>query len=178
MYIQKADYKGRISLELLNLLLQEDEAFILGQASKIAEDTLLSLAGVLYDIPPELLKTGTDRNYYVLGLAISIALYEIYQRSDDEEVPEKVIKNHDDALNELAQVSKGKTVLSLPPKPDPANTTNGSDPNAPQVDYPGEGGIPANATEDGLHYQGGEFIKPQLTGLRRVGSQRRRTHMP
>ena len=159
-------------------MLEEDEAFILAQASKIAEDTLLSLGGVLYDIPPELLKTGTDRNYYVLALGISIALYEIYQRSDDQDVPEKVIKNHDDALDELAQVSKGKTVLSLPPKPDPVTTTNGTGPNVPQVDYPGEGGIPANATEDGLHYQGGEFITPQLSGLRRVGSQRRRTHMP
>jgi hypothetical protein len=40
MYVQKTDYKGRISIDLLDLLLAEDEANILTDASKTAEDTI------------------------------------------------------------------------------------------------------------------------------------------
>lgn len=148
MYIDKADYKGRISLDLLNMLLEEDEPGILALSSHIAEDTLKSTAGVLYDIDAELIKTSTDRNYYVLSLAISIALYEIYQRSDEESVPEKVIKNHDDAMDDLIKISNGKAVLNLPPKPV----------------IPPETGT------------GGEDVTIEGSGLRRLGSQPKRTH--
>lgn len=115
MYVTKADYKGRISTVLLDMLIAEDATGIIANASRSAEDTINSLAGRLYDIPGEFAKLGTARNHFVLNMGLSIALYTIYQISDDEEVPEKVIKNYDDTINDLTKISTGKMTLNLPP---------------------------------------------------------------
>lgn len=149
MYLLKTDYVGRISMSLLDLMLDEDPARIIADASKEVEDTISTLVGVLYDVAPELLKTSTLRNGYLLGIAKSIGLYLIYQRADDESIPEKVIKNYDDAMNDLEKISNGKKVLSLPPKPKDPNEGGGG----------GEEGVPT----EGM-------------GLRRMGSQKKRTH--
>ena len=148
MYVTKADYKGKIAVGLLNMLLAEDESNILAMSSKVAEDTLKTTAGVLYDVAGEIAKTGLDRNYYLLNIAIDIALYNIYQRSDDEQIPEKIIKNHDDALDDLQKISIGKQALDLLPKVNVNDGTAG----------------------------GGETVGTGGTGLRRIGSQEKRTH--
>lgn len=149
MYIQKTDYAGRITMSLLNILLVEDETNILAAASKLAEDTIASFVGVLYDITPELAKTGNARNGYILGLAKSIGLYEIYQRADDAQIPEKVIKNYDDAMDDLERISTGKKALDLPAKTDSSGSSGGND----------------------------ETPATTGTGLRRIGSDPRRTHL-
>jgi hypothetical protein len=149
MYVNKTDYIGTISTSLLNILIAEDAVNIIADTSKQAEDTIATMVGVLYDIAPELLKVANERNGYILNLAISIGLYNIYQRADDESIPQKVIKNYDDAMNDLKLISTGKQALSLPPKP---------------VDTTGE---TAGTVEDaGI---GG-------TGIRRIGSAAKRTH--
>ncbi|MBA4196572.1 MAG: hypothetical protein C0459_03360 [Chitinophaga sp.] len=160
MYVQKNDYKIRINISLLNMLLQNAAVDgvtvndVLAEASKIAEDAIASSAGVLYDIRPEFQKQGADRNYYILSLAISIALYNIYQNADDNDIPEKVIKNHDDAMNDLQAISKGKSTIDLPPRPnDPEQQP---DPNAPAS----------------------ETTTIQGKGLRRFGSNPKRSHLP
>ena len=147
MYVTKADYKGKISVGLLDMLLAEDESNILAMSSRIAEDTLKTTAGVLYNVIDEVAKNTVDRNYYLLNLAIDIALYNIYQRSDDEQIPEKIIKNRDDALNDLQKISVGKQALDLPPKINNNGTTGG-----------------------------GETVATGGEGLRRIGSQTKRTH--
>lgn len=153
MYVNKEDYKGRISTDLLVIMLEESEATILEQSSKTAEDTIRVHIGTLHPgIDIELQKAGAARNGYILKLAISIALYEIYQRADDENVPAKVIKNHDDAMEDLQKISTGKGV------------------NLNLGNY-GEGG-----EEAGGEAGGPESIQPGGNGLRRIGSQSRRTH--
>jgi hypothetical protein len=151
MYLLKADYKSRISTDLLNKIISEgasDGSDVLATVGKIAEDTISTLAGVLYDTAPELAKAGALRNYMLLSWALSIACYEAYQRIDDEQIPEKVIKNYNDAMADLEKVSQGKKVLNLPPKP------VGED----------EGG-------------GGEGdTQTQGHGLRRIGYKEKRSH--
>ncbi|MDI3319138.1 phage protein Gp36 family protein [Pinibacter soli] len=165
MYIQKKDYRIRISLALFDLLLQnatqndQTEEDVLTEASKIAEDTIASFLGNLYDIVPEFSKAGTQRNFYILSLAISIALYNIYQNADDNDIPEKVIKNYDDAMEELLNLSKGKTNLDLP-----AKSTGSTDDNGNNGSSNGANG-PEIAVQDG-------------SGLRRFGSNPKRSHMP
>ena len=149
MYIEKADYTGRIDTGLLNLLIAEDEVNILKAANKKAVDTISTKAGVVYDVSGELAKTGADRNGYILGLAISIALYEIYMRSDNEEAPAKVIKNYEDDMEELDKVSRGKSPLQLPAKTFTTTNTEGDD----------------TRTTTGH-------------GLRRFGSLKKKTHTP
>ncbi len=164
MYVTKSDYKGRIQVELFDLLLTEDEEGILSDASKTAEDTISSQVNTIYNVTPELAKAGTDRNFYILSMAVNIALYYIYQRADDNEVPDKVIKNYDDTMDDLAAISKGKQTLNLPPREDtdPVDTTTTS-------------GNPS-IFNNGLNP--GETITIQGKGLRRWGSNPKRSHMP
>lgn len=160
MYVTKKDYKRRISPALLDLLIQNSvdgdntEENILADNSKIAEDAIASSAGVLYDVHSELAKQGADRNYYILNLAVSIALYNIYQNADDDDIPQKVIKNHDDAMTDLQAISKGKNSIDLPPRPKdqvPPTDPSTSGPETPNIDG---------------------------NGLRRFGSNPKRSHMP
>ena len=133
MYLQKQDYQIRIRLDLLDILLEnisefaggdaETPADILAAADKIATDTLRSKLGVLYNVVDELNKTGSDRNGYLISLAISIGLYEIYQRADDEEIPPKVIKNYNDAMDTLDNIANGKDSIDLPAKIDDDTNT-------------------------------------------------------
>lgn len=153
MYVVKADYKSRINIDLLNRILAEGESNgddLLATASKMAEDTISTLAGVLYNIGNELEKAGAQRNHLILLWALNLATYQVYQRIDDEEVPEKVIKNYDDTMEDLIKVSKGQYPLNLPARVDePAGGTGG---------------------DEGVITDG--------SGLRRMGSQAKRSHMP
>jgi len=149
MYVTKNDYKGRISVDLLNMLLSEAENDILAQSSKVAEDTITAHVATLYDVAGEFSKTTTARNYYVLSMAINIALYNIYQRADDESIPDKIIKNYDDTIDDLQKISIGKSQLSLPPK---SEDNNGA----------------VDATDETAGTTG--------VGLRRWGSTQKRTH--
>lgn len=152
MYVTKTDYKRRIDADLLNQIITEgtnNGDDLLTDVSKAAEDTISTLAGVLYDVAPEFQKAGADRNGLILTWAINIATYEMYQRIDDEQVPEKVIKNYDDTMEDLVKVSKGQFPLNLPSKP--------ADPPA--------GG------------EGHQAAQTEGAGLRRMGSQKKRTHI-
>lgn len=147
MYILKTDYIGRIAMSLLDILIEENPEQIIADTGKDVEDTIRTMAGVLYDINPELLKAGNLRNGYILSLAKSLGIYFIYQRADDEQIPEKVIKNYDDAMEELQKISVGKLALDLPPKPKEPSGGEGS-----------------------------EGTETEGSGLRRMGSQKKRTH--
>ena len=153
MYLQKTDYAGRITMSLLDILIVEGPEVIIAGASKEAEDIIASMAGVLYNIAPEFAKLADDRNGYILSLAKSLALYFIYQRADDEDIPQKVIKNYDDAMNDLERISTGKKVLALPPKPAVINESGTTD---------------ATGENEGVSTAG--------QGLRRMGSQQKRSH--
>ena len=123
MYIIKTDYRSRILTELLNAILTRiideeqgiDEVEILADVSKTSEDIIAGYAGKLYDIVPEFSKTAGNRNYQILNWAINIALYLLYQRIEDYDVPQKVIKNYDDTIKKKKKLSTGKFNINIPP---------------------------------------------------------------
>lgn len=117
MYIQQEDFKGRISNELLEMSIEED-GDILQYVSKAAQDSLKGYLGHLYDISAELELTGLDRNFQLLSWALSIAVYHIFLRLADVDIPEKVKKDYDECLGDLENISKGKFTLNLPALPD------------------------------------------------------------
>lgn len=117
MYIQQTDYKGRISYDLLQMAIEEDDE-VLTYCSKIAEDSLKGYLGQLYDIDPELEKTALNRNYQLLSWALSIAVYHIFLRLPDVDIPEKVKKDYDECITDLADISKGKFTINLPARQD------------------------------------------------------------
>lgn len=56
----------------------------------------------------------SGRDLTVLNWAKYIALYQLYERIPDEQVPERVVKNYDDTLSSLRQASDGRLSLNLP----------------------------------------------------------------
>ncbi len=153
MYLQKIDYKTRINTNLLDIIIKDvltdTGESLLEAVDKMATDTITTKAGLLYDVAPEFAKTGITRNYMIVSLALCIAVYEIYQRIDDNDVPTKVIKNYDDAMEELERIAKGNSPLNLPPRPDD--------------EAPGGGG-------------NGDPVNTDYKGLRRIGTQPVRSH--
>lgn len=117
MYLTQEDYKSRISVELLDIAI-EDDTGILDYCSKIAEDSLSGYMGHLYDIAGELEKQGLSRNYRLLSWALSIAVYHVFLRLPDVDLPEKVKQDYDGCLNDLENIAKGKFTVNLPPRPD------------------------------------------------------------
>jgi hypothetical protein len=118
MYIEKIDYRGRLTVELLDQIINTaggEGTATLTEVSKSAEDIITSYASVLYNPVGEFTKTGVNRNYQILNWAINIALYLMYQKIEDYDVPNKVIKNYDDTIEELQKLSVGKIKVNLPP---------------------------------------------------------------
>jgi hypothetical protein len=112
MYITDSDFRTRITDQKLALLIQSDSS-ILEDSDRIATDTIKGYLGAIYDLSAEFAKKGTARNYLIVNWAVNIALYIIYQRRPDADVPQKVIKNHDDTISELADISKGKASVNI-----------------------------------------------------------------
>jgi len=119
MYLQKTDYTSRINLDLLNQIIDTPENIeenVLETIDRIATDTIGTYAGVLYATAAEWAKTGLNRNFLLFKWALDIAVYEGFMRIDDEQIPEKHIKNYNDCMEDLAKVATGKLPLNLPPK--------------------------------------------------------------
>ncbi len=121
MYIQIEDYKSQITAELLDII-TEAESKVLEQAEKFARDTIDGYIGGRYDLSGEFVKIELDRNYQVLTWAIYLAMYNIFHRVADARVPEKVIKDYDDTINELKEIGNAKVNVNLELK----KTTNES----------------------------------------------------
>ena len=112
MYVEKTDYRTRITTTRLDLLTEKDP-LVLEDANKFACDIISGHLGKIYDLAEEFAKTLGARNGMVLDWAINLATYIIYQRAADSEVPEKVVKNYDDMLKILGEVSNGKRPVNL-----------------------------------------------------------------
>lgn len=112
MYLEKEDYRTRITMARLDMITEKDPN-LLSDADKFARDIIRGYLGKIYDIDGEFVKTANNRDGMVLNWAINIASYIIYQRVPDADVPEKVIKNYDDTITILAEVSRGKTPVNL-----------------------------------------------------------------
>ena len=48
-----------------------------------------------------------------MGWVLSISLYLVYGGVPDEEIPARVIKDYDDALEELGKINEGKLSCNL-----------------------------------------------------------------
>ncbi len=81
------------------------------EAQSIVRDYLIR-----YDMDTELTKTGTDRHASIIFYLKNICLYILYERIEDEDVPERIIKNYNDTIETLREIAQGKLPLNLPIK--------------------------------------------------------------
>ncbi len=69
-----------------------------------------------YEIDLEFQKTASDRHASIIFYLKNICLYILYERIEDNDVPERIIKNYNDTIETLREIAQGKLPLSLPIK--------------------------------------------------------------
>ncbi|OGX23341.1 MAG: hypothetical protein A3K54_00040 [Omnitrophica WOR_2 bacterium RBG_13_44_8] len=111
-FISYTDYETRLSNRILTLL-TEDNDYLLNNAESEAIGIITNRLQDKYSIGAEFAKTGSARNSSLIRWALSIAIYTLYSRIPDEEVPERIIKDYDDTISELEKISQGKLSCTL-----------------------------------------------------------------
>jgi phage gp36-like protein len=106
------DYQTRLSTRILDLL-TNDTDYLLDNAENEAKAMITDRLGDRYDLTAEFGKSGSERNNSLIRFAITIAIYVIYSRIPDEQVPERVVKDYDDTVREMELLQKGKLGCSL-----------------------------------------------------------------
>lgn len=115
-YLLQTDLTTIVRNARLQDLLDDDE-FTPEEVFEMAVADTLSIIGdslSRYDMEAELALVGTERNRTVIFHAKNICVYIIYNRADDNDVPELIIKNYDDSLKSLQLISSGKMNINLP----------------------------------------------------------------
>lgn len=107
------DYDVSISTDMLTQLIESDEEKLNASESDAAQ-VIIDRIGSKYAVASELQKQGDVRNRTLVRWMRVISLYFIYGRVPDEQIPERIIKDYDDAIKELDKISQGKYSTSLP----------------------------------------------------------------
>lgn len=113
-FLTKDDLTSIIRVNHIDELTSNNDS-IVEKAIADAEDKVRNfLHGPGYDVDLILAADGDARSKTVLLWVKFLAKYYLYHRSEDDEVPERVIKDYDDTIAELKRVSDGRMNLALP----------------------------------------------------------------
>jgi hypothetical protein len=119
-FISKDDYAYHMRVYKLDQILDEeehDQDLILDTAEEEALAMIEKHLADKYDMNTVLSQSGANRNKVILRWAKVLVIYYIYERVPDEMVPERVVKNYNEVMEQLRRVEDGKASVSgLPPK--------------------------------------------------------------
>lgn len=115
-YLLQNDLKTMVRHQRLLDLLDDDELTAEEVFQGAVKETISLIGDALdrYNMTDELVKEGNARNSSVLFYGKTICLYLLYNRCDDDDVPERIIKNYNDSMTQLGEIAKGKRNLNLP----------------------------------------------------------------
>jgi phage gp36-like protein len=111
-FLNISDFQTRLSDRVINLLTDDLDSKLdiaSNEATGIIRDRLYDK----YQIDGEFSKTGTNRNAMLVRYALSLAIYSLYSRVPDEEIPERVVKDYDDAMSDLKLIAQGKLSTTI-----------------------------------------------------------------
>ena len=117
-FITKSDYYYTIKQNRLDQVLDGDDA-LLDDAEETAIVVVKDSLSLYYDTDAIFATTGDARPRQVLRWVKDLALYFIYERIEDELVPERIVKNYNDTLGTLEKIEDGKKQVDLPRLIDP-----------------------------------------------------------
>lgn len=112
-FIEEADYKLKIREARLMQVIEEDPD-LLDTAEETAIQVVRDALHSRYDVAAIFATTGSGRPKQVVRWVMCLALYYLYERIPDKLVPERVVKNYDDTLATLNDISDGKLSTELP----------------------------------------------------------------
>lgn len=121
-FIGLEDYERKIRSYRLDQIIDDNEQ-ILAQAELDAIQEVSDYLYQFYDVDIIFAQTGEDRHKSVLRWCKDVVMYRIYDRIDDELVPDRVIKNYDNTILVLKKISGGAMPIDLPRKTEAEDNT-------------------------------------------------------
>jgi hypothetical protein len=115
MFLTKDDLLSKIRTYRLDQIIDNDDTVL----ELVFAETQSDLNNFLfehYDADAIMNASGTARNDTILGWARHLAIYKLYERIPDSQVPERVVKNYDDVMQLLRKVSTGDYAMNFPRK--------------------------------------------------------------
>jgi phage gp36-like protein len=116
-FITSADYKAYITDDRLAQIIEAD-------TNRLDEAELTAIAVVKdalhqwHDTDAIFSTSGSNRPRQVVRWCVCLALYYLYERVPDKLVPERVVKNYEDANDTLLAIEDGKKAVDLPKRVD------------------------------------------------------------
>ncbi len=117
IYLKQVDVQSSIRDHRLEHILDNTDNTNTTDAFELASSEAQSVVRdhlIKYAIDLEFAKTGDDRHKSVVFYIKNICLYILYERIEDDEVPERIVKNYNDTIETLRDISKGKLTIGLP----------------------------------------------------------------
>ncbi|WP_420582076.1 phage protein Gp36 family protein [Reichenbachiella sp.] len=116
-FITRTDYKSKIHSDHLGDIL-DDEDFtaddILDEAEEHAIAIIKDALKGTYDLDTIFDAADDARPKNVVRWATTIVLYILYERIPDDLVPDRIVKNYNDTMDLLDDISDGKRKVDLP----------------------------------------------------------------
>ncbi len=112
IFLLDTDFANKID-NAVKLQITGGDEEVMNQAEKTAMAMVSGSLAELYDLALEYAKTGTERNQVLVRWLLNIALYDLYERIPDNQLPERVVKNYDDTLKMLEKIESGKRTCTL-----------------------------------------------------------------
>lgn len=107
------DFDGIINTNTLAQLVGLANADI-DRAEDLAFSELSPLYG-RYNIPLELAKAGSARNKEMIRLLVHITAYYLYNKVQDDDIPERIIDNYRAQLGNVEKIAAGKMYTTITP---------------------------------------------------------------
>ena len=114
VFLTKPDFDSKLSTNILEQITGGDDA-LLDMAEKTATGIITDLLSGMYDLTAEFAKTEGERHDNLMNWMLNLSTYLLYDRIPDDEVPERVVKDHDDTMESLHLIARGKLPTTLIP---------------------------------------------------------------
>ena len=112
VFITVEDFKLKLPEYIRNQITDTDDT-ILDDAEIHATAIIQDAFFDKYDLDAEFAFMAEDRHKNLLRWMLNLMLYLIYERIPTDAVPERVVKNYDDTMQEIKLIEQGKRNTSL-----------------------------------------------------------------
>ena len=113
-FLTQSDFTSYMNEGLLNKVIMGNTAR-LSEAERMARGFIESNLGALYNLVAEFGRAGESRNLTLVRWMLCLSTYHVYNLVPDQEIPERVDKNYNDARDEIMRIAAGKGASDLTP---------------------------------------------------------------
>lgn len=113
IFLTETDFISHLSENILDQITNNNSDLMdMAETKSIA--ILVDLMSGMYDIESVISNTQ-DRNQIMVIWLLSLASYFLYSSIPDNEVPERIVKDYDDTMQNIRNIARGKQPTTLPP---------------------------------------------------------------